>query len=170
MIRTLRSVGARSIRMRGQSAMALSSKACRPVLSRPFQRAFSDGSDADFAPKRKVPEGIAEAQEKIKKDIETNDVFLYMKGIPQAPQCGFSNQVCRVLDHVGVKYGSRNILAEPDVREGIKLFSNWPTLPQLYVKGEFVGGCDIVVEMFREGELTALFEEHKIPLTPPKKE
>jgi monothiol glutaredoxin len=69
-----------------------------------------------------------------------------------------------VLDHLGVEYGSRNILEEADIREGVKIFSNWPTLPQLYVKGEFVGGCDIIVEMFREGELTALMEEHKIKL------
>ena len=150
--------------MRG-SGLALSSFRAVSAARMPLVRAFSGtGSDADFAPKKKVPPGIAEAAEKIKQDITTNDVFLYMKGVPDAPQCGFSNQVCRVLDHLGVEFGSRNILEEADIREGVKVFSNWPTLPQLYVKGEFVGGCDIIVEMFREGELTALMEEHKIKL------
>ncbi len=91
--------------------------------------------------------------EKIKKDISSNKVFLYMKGTPDFPQCGFSAQVVQILTSLKVPFGSRNILAEPDVRQAIKDFSDWPTLPQLYVKGEFVGGCDIITEMYQSGEL-----------------
>src|SRR5215468_4911359 len=89
----------------------------------------------------------------IKAAIDGNDVILFMKGSPAMPQCGFSATVARVLDHLGVSYASVDVLADPDVRQGIKEFSNWPTIPQLYVKGEFVGGCDIVREMFETGEL-----------------
>jgi monothiol glutaredoxin len=88
------------------------------------------------------------ATDRIKADIASNDVVLYMKGTPAMPQCGFSATVVHILDHVGVKYKGVNVLADPEIRQGIKDFSNWPTIPQLYVKGEFVGGCDIVKEMF----------------------
>jgi len=95
--------------------------------------------------------------ERIRKDISENDVVLYMKGTKQVPQCGFSATVVQVLERVGVKnFKDVNVLAEPEVREGIKEFTNWPTLPQLYIKGEFVGGCDIVREMFQTGELQDL--------------
>ena len=91
--------------------------------------------------------------------IDANPVFLFMKGTPTFPQCGFSATVISILDHMGVRYESANILEDADLRQGIKDFSSWPTIPQLYVKGEFVGGCDIVREMFQTGELKTLFEE-----------
>jgi monothiol glutaredoxin len=93
------------------------------------------------------------AIEQIKKDIAENDVVLFMKGTPVAPMCGFSASVVQMLTHLGVKFKGVNVLADGDVRQGVKDFSNWPTIPQLYVKGEFVGGCDIVREMFQSGEL-----------------
>ena len=91
--------------------------------------------------------------ERIKQDISSNDVVLYMKGTPVFPQCGFSAAVVQVLTHLGVPFKGIDILADPELREGIKVFSSWPTIPQLYVKGEFVGGCDIIREMFETGEL-----------------
>ena len=91
--------------------------------------------------------------ERIKSDIESNDVVLYMKGTPVFPQCGFSSAVVQVLTHLGVKFEGIDVLVDPSLREGIKTFSSWPTIPQLYVKGEFVGGCDIVREMYQTGEL-----------------
>jgi monothiol glutaredoxin len=93
----------------------------------------------------------------IRAKIEANPVMLFMKGTPQFPQCGFSAAVVQILNHIGVDYGAENVLASPDLRQGIKDFSDWPTIPQLYVKGEFVGGCDIVREMFESGELKKLF-------------
>jgi monothiol glutaredoxin len=94
--------------------------------------------------------------DRIKQDINENDVVLYMKGTPVFPQCGFSAAVVEVLSDLGVKFKGVNVLTDPAVREGIKQFSNWPTIPQLYVKGEFVGGCDIVREMYGSGELQEL--------------
>jgi monothiol glutaredoxin len=91
--------------------------------------------------------------------IDANPVFLFMKGTPEFPQCGFSATVVSILDHMGVDYGSANILEDAELRQGIKDFSNWPTIPQLYVKGEFIGGCDIAKEMFQSGELKQLLEE-----------
>ena len=99
---------------------------------------------------------MSNAQETIARTIADNSVVLFMKGTSEQPQCGFSNQVVRILDHLGVDYNDVNVLADPDIREGVKAFSNWPTIPQLYVKGEFVGGCDIVREMFQTGELKTL--------------
>ena len=95
-------------------------------------------------------------EERIKSDIESNDVVLYMKGTPVFPQCGFSSTVVQVLTHLGVKFKGIDVLSDPSIREGIKQFSNWPTIPQLYVKGEFLGGCDIVREMYQTGELQEL--------------
>ena len=91
--------------------------------------------------------------QRIQQDIADNDVVLYMKGTPVFPQCGFSAAVVQILSHVGVKFKSYDVLTDPSLRQGIKEFSNWPTIPQLYVKGEFLGGCDIVREMFETGEL-----------------
>ena len=95
----------------------------------------------------------------IKAQVESNDVMLFMKGTPQFPQCGFSAAVVQILDYLGVDYNTDNVLADDDLRQGIKDFSDWPTIPQLYVKGEFVGGCDIIKEMFEKGELRGFFEE-----------
>lgn len=101
--------------------------------------------------------------DRIKKDIGENDIVLYMKGTRQVPQCGFSATVAQVLERLGVAdYKDVNVLADPEIREGIKAFANWPTIPQLYVKGEFIGGCDIVREMYQSGELKALLEEKGI--------
>jgi monothiol glutaredoxin len=97
--------------------------------------------------------------DRIKGDVESNDVFLYMKGTPMFPQCGFSARVVQILSHVGVPFQSANVLEDMELREGIKQFSNWPTIPQLYVKGEFVGGCDIITEMFQSGELETMLSE-----------
>ena len=97
--------------------------------------------------------------ERIQGDIDQNAVFLYMKGTPMFPQCGFSARVVQILTHLGVPFKSANVLEDAELREGIKQFSNWPTIPQLYVKGEFVGGCDIVTEMFQAGELETMLTE-----------
>ena len=98
----------------------------------------------------------------INKQIANNDIVLFMKGTKAMPQCGFSMQVAQILNHLGVDYEDINVLDDMGVREGIKAFSNWPTIPQLYVKGEFVGGCDIVREMFQAGELQDLFKDKGI--------
>jgi monothiol glutaredoxin len=92
-------------------------------------------------------------QDLIKGQVDSNDVVLFMKGTPQFPQCGFSGRVVQMLDYLGVTYTGVNVLENDELREGIKTFSNWPTIPQLYIKGEFIGGCDIVPEMFQQGEL-----------------
>ena len=98
------------------------------------------------------------AQNQIKDMIEKNDVVLFMKGTKMMPQCGFSSRVAGVLNFMGVEFADVNVLADQEIRQGIKDFSDWPTIPQLYVKGEFVGGCDIITEMTLSGELDQLFE------------
>ena len=100
----------------------------------------------------------------IENEVKSNDVVLFMKGTPQFPQCGFSGQVVQILDHLGVPYKGLNVLENDELRNGIKTYSNWPTIPQLYVKGEFVGGCDIIREMFQAGELQALMKEKGLPV------
>ena len=99
-----------------------------------------------------------DVQDWIGKQIAANDVVLFMKGTSEMPQCGFSMQVVQILGHLGVDYEDINVLDDMSVREGVKAFSNWPTVPQLYVKGEFVGGCDIVREMFQAGELQGMLK------------
>jgi monothiol glutaredoxin len=94
--------------------------------------------------------------DRIQSDIDGNVVMLYMKGEPTAPMCGFSKTVCDILHHLKVDFASANVLEDMELRQGIKEFSDWPTIPQLYVKGEFVGGCDIAIEMFQNGELQEL--------------
>ncbi len=103
----------------------------------------------------------------IDNEVKSNDVVLFMKGTPDFPQCGFSGQVVQILDYLGADYKGINVLADDDLREGIKTFSDWPTIPQLYVKGEFVGGCDIVREMFQADELKAHFEDAGVALKNP---
>jgi len=98
-------------------------------------------------------------QDWIRKQVADNEVVLFMKGNRQFPQCGFSSQMVQILDHLGVEYHDINVLDDLSVREGVKSFTNWPTIPQLYVKGEFVGGCDIVREMFQASELQELLSE-----------
>jgi monothiol glutaredoxin len=104
--------------------------------------------------------------ERIKQEVSGNDVMLFMKGTPVFPQCGFSAAVVQILNHMGVKFNSSDVLVDPDIRQGIKEFSNWPTVPQLYVKGEFVGGCDILREMFETGELEEFFNQAGIERNP----
>ena len=101
-------------------------------------------------------------KEKIKNLIDSNDVCLFMKGTPESPQCGFSMAVSNVLKHLKVNFNGVNVLEDENLRQGIKEFSDWPTIPQLYIKGEFIGGCDIVKEMFEKGELKNLLVSKKL--------
>ena len=98
----------------------------------------------------------------IRQEVTQNPVILYMKGTPESPMCGFSNVVCQILNRLNVTYVTRNVLDDPELRQGIKEFSDWPTVPQLYIQGEFIGGCDIVREMYDNGEL-----QHLLPPTTP---
>ncbi|MBT5294877.1 MAG: Grx4 family monothiol glutaredoxin [Octadecabacter sp.] len=102
------------------------------------------------------------AKTKIKETVTSNDVVLFMKGTKSMPQCGFSSRVAGVLNFMGVEFADVNVLADEDIRQGIKDYSDWPTIPQLYVKGEFVGGCDIITEMTLSGELDTLFSENGV--------
>jgi monothiol glutaredoxin len=108
---------------------------------------------------------MSDIHQNIGEQIAKDDVVLYMKGTPVFPQCGFSAMVVQVLSHTGVKFQAYNVLEDQDLREGIKSFSNWPTIPQLYVKGEFVGGCDIVRDMYETGELTKLLEDKGVSVS-----
>jgi monothiol glutaredoxin len=105
------------------------------------------------------------AFERIEADVKSNPVVLYMKGTPVFPQCGFSARVVQVLSHLGVPFKGVNVLEDMEIREGIKAYTNWPTIPQLYVDGEFVGGCDIILEMFQAGELQSMLKEKGIPVS-----
>jgi monothiol glutaredoxin len=105
---------------------------------------------------------MTDANTRIDAIVKSNDVVLYMKGTKDMPQCGFSSRVAGVLNYMGVDYADVNVLADDEIRQGIKDYSDWPTIPQLYVKGEFVGGCDIVTEMTLSGELDTLFEENGV--------
>ena len=107
---------------------------------------------------------MIDMSENIKNEIKSNDVVLFMKGTPVFPMCGFSAAVVQVLSDLGIKFSSVNVLDSDEMREGIKKFSNWPTIPQLYVKEEFVGGCDIVKEMHETGELMELFKSREIDI------
>ena len=123
---------------------------------------FSSDSHDDFAPKRKVVGGGEdEAIQMIKEHVQANPIMLYMKGSPNMPMCGFSAKVVEALQAEGVDFASVNVLDYPSIREGVKKFSDWPTIPQLYVKGEFIGGCDIVLAMHESGELADLFKDLK---------
>ncbi|MGR3321591.1 MAG: Grx4 family monothiol glutaredoxin [Pseudooceanicola sp.] len=105
---------------------------------------------------------MTDAKTSIDETVKANDVVLYMKGTKEMPQCGFSSRVAGVLNYMGVNFTDVNVLADEDVRQGIKDYSDWPTIPQLYVKGEFVGGCDIITEMTLSGELDTLFDDKGI--------
>ena len=105
---------------------------------------------------------MTDAKTRIDETVKSNDVVLYMKGTKMAPQCGFSSRVAGVLNYMQVDFTDVNVLADEDIRQGIKDYSDWPTIPQLYVKGEFVGGCDIITEMTLSGELDTLFEENGV--------
>ena len=101
-------------------------------------------------------------RQRIQTEVDSNDVLLFMKGTPVFPQCGFSAAVVQVLSHLQVKFNSVNVLEDMDIREGIKHYSDWPTIPQLYIKNEFVGGCDIIKEMYENGELKKILEDKGI--------
>jgi monothiol glutaredoxin len=103
----------------------------------------------------------------IDNEVKANEVVLFMKGTPQSPMCGFSGQVVQMLDHLGVAYKGLDVLENDELRQGIKTYSSWPTIPQLYVKGEFVGGCDIIREMFQSGELQSLFKDKGVAVRTP---
>ena len=105
---------------------------------------------------------MANVHDQITQEITENPVVLFMKGTPEFPQCGFSGQVVQILDYLGAPFKGVNVLADAELRQGIKEFANWPTIPQLYVKGEFVGGCDIVREMFQAGELKTFLAEQGV--------
>ena len=104
---------------------------------------------------------MSDAQNRIAEIVQSNPVVLFMKGTPLFPQCGFSSKAIAILDHVGVAYDSVDVLQDPEIRQGIKAYSDWPTIPQLYVDGEFLGGSDIMMEMYESGELKQLFEAQK---------
>ena len=101
-------------------------------------------------------------KDRIQTEIDASEVVLFMKGTPVFPQCGFSSMVSQILSHMNVEFKGIDVLVESSLREGVKAFSNWPTIPQLYVKGEFVGGCDIIKEMYESGELKQLFDEKNV--------
>lgn len=105
---------------------------------------------------------MSDAAKQIKETVSNNDVVLFMKGTKDAPQCGFSSRVAGVLNFMGLEFADVNVLADEDIRQGIKDYSDWPTIPQLYVKGEFVGGCDIITEMTLSGELDQLFDKEGV--------
>mmetsp|Transcript_54074 Transcript_54074/g.110343 ORF Transcript_54074/g.110343 Transcript_54074/m.110343 type:complete len:179 (-) Transcript_54074:399-935(-) len=134
--------------------------AARPSFSfisspvRTMSTVGSDGTDSDFAPKAKTPPPSSrDVQAEIKEMVHNRKVVLFMKGTPDFPMCGFSNRAVQILDHHSAAYGAFNVLEDHEVREGIKQFSSWPTIPQLFVNGEFLGGCDIMMEMHENGEL-----------------
>ena len=106
---------------------------------------------------------MSNVHDQIKQTIDENPVVLFMKGTPQFPQCGFSGQVVQILDYVGAPFKGVNVLEDAELRQGVKEFANWPTIPQLYIKGEFIGGCDIVREMFQSGELHDLICSKGVP-------
>ena len=107
---------------------------------------------------------MSDVQARIADEVKSNDVLLFMKGTPGFPQCGFSAVTVQILSHIGVKFKAVNVLDDPEIRDGIKVYSNWPTIPQLYVKGEFVGGCDIIKEMFEQEELVPFLQQHGVAL------
>jgi len=143
--------------------LASTSSAIKPTGSFDLlrQRNFSSSSHDDFAPKREVVDGEDEATAMIKQHVTENPVMLYMKGNPSMPMCGFSAKTVQALQAEGIDFSSVNVLDYPSVREAVKKYSEWPTIPQLYVNGEFIGGCDIITQMAESGELKELLAEAK---------
>lgn len=132
-----------------------------PIVNPNYEDAAPEAASAPVAEAASASGLLTRAEggdvmSEIEKETRENRVFLYMKGTPQMPQCGFSARVAQILGHIGVGYAASNVLADMEKREAIKIYSEWPTIPQLYVDGEFVGGCDIVTEMFQSGELQEL--------------
>ncbi|MFZ9001151.1 MAG: Grx4 family monothiol glutaredoxin [Bacteriovoracaceae bacterium] len=123
-------------------------------MSNPFNIVGQETSEKG-RPYEENSEGLG-AKERIEKMIASTPIFLFMKGVPDFPQCGFSANVIAILNSLDIKYSSFDVLSDMDIRQGIKDFSNWPTIPQLYVNGEFIGGCDIITEMYQKGELQSL--------------
>ncbi len=107
---------------------------------------------------------MADARDRIEKLINENPIVVFMKGTPQFPQCGFSGRVVQILDHIGAPFVGVNVLEDSEIRQGVKDFANWPTIPQIYIKGEFVGGADIAMEMFQSGELAQTLKDAGVPL------
>jgi monothiol glutaredoxin len=105
---------------------------------------------------------MSDANSRIEEIVQSNDVVLFMKGTALFPQCGFSSRAISILDHLGVRYETVDVIQDPEIRQGIKAYSDWPTIPQLYVKGEFLGGSDIMMEMFEAGELQQLLDEKQV--------
>jgi monothiol glutaredoxin len=131
-----------------------------------FRRSFASGSHPDFARRVKTtPASEKEVHERIAKDLKAADVVVYMKGVPEAPQCGFSQAVCKVLKAEGVDFAAHNVLADAALRDFVKTYTDWPTIPQVFVKGEFVGGCDILVSMYQNGELGKMLQDKGIKKT-----
>eukprot|EP00996_Jenningsia_fusiforme_P004609 NODE_5450_length_675_cov_25.833866_g5075_i0.p1 GENE.NODE_5450_length_675_cov_25.833866_g5075_i0~~NODE_5450_length_675_cov_25.833866_g5075_i0.p1 ORF type:complete len:179 (+),score=47.71 NODE_5450_length_675_cov_25.833866_g5075_i0:42-539(+) len=124
-------------------------------------RSFASHSDFSATPTKLNEDEMEAAIKEIKEDIAANRIVLFMKGEPRAPQCGFSARVIQILSEYGTKYIAYNVLADPMIRAGVKKISNWPTIPQLYVDGEFVGGCDIITELHQNGELKDVLAEKK---------
>eukprot|EP00163_Fabomonas_tropica_P012411 TRINITY_DN2369_c0_g2_i3.p1 TRINITY_DN2369_c0_g2~~TRINITY_DN2369_c0_g2_i3.p1 ORF type:complete len:187 (+),score=49.08 TRINITY_DN2369_c0_g2_i3:202-762(+) len=131
-----------------------------------FRRGFGEETHDDFKPEFKdASTGDLKIFDRIDKFVKESPVVLFMKGVPEAPQCGFSNSVCQILEAEGVKYDAHNVLADDELRQGIKEYSDWPTIPQLYVDGEFVGGADVTFEMFKDGSLKKMLDEAGAPRT-----
>ena len=159
-LRSVSSLTRTSLRSASAALASRASVAPAPVA---FQQKafFSDDSHNDFAPKRKEVSGEDEALKMIQDHVSNNHIMLYMKGNPSQPMCGFSAKVVQVLQTEGADFSSVNVLDYPAIREGVKKFSEWPTVPQLYVNGEFLGGCDIILAMHESGELAECLKEEK---------
>jgi monothiol glutaredoxin len=160
-LRSVSSLTRTSLRS-ASAALATRASSAAPVPAAFQQKAFfSDDSHNDFAPKRKEVSGEEQALQMIKDHVSNNHIMLYMKGNPAQPMCGFSAKVVQTLQTEGADFSSVNVLDYPAIREGVKKFSEWPTIPQLYVNGEFLGGCDIILAMHESGELAECLKEEK---------
>mmetsp|Transcript_2784 Transcript_2784/g.4525 ORF Transcript_2784/g.4525 Transcript_2784/m.4525 type:complete len:150 (-) Transcript_2784:333-782(-) len=147
--------------LRLAAARPLARAAARSVVA-PRVRCMHD----DFKPQTKSYAAPSiTVHEQIQKDIDTDPVVVFMKGVPDAPMCGFSNTVVQIMKAEGVSFKGYNVLASPELREGIKEFSSWPTIPQVYIKGEFIGGCDVTMEMYKSGELRKLLQDAGLKAT-----